>query len=81
MQFHYVIGYNTETKKWFVEMDTEAYFPDGSVWDEEQYEKEFWGWVVPEDGSEAEALDLDLLNTLECIVSTFPIPKEKENAS
>ena len=79
MQYHYVIGYDTETKKWFVESDTTAYFSDGNVWDEEQYRKEFWGWKVPEDGSDDEALDYDLLRTLYSLIDIIPIPKEHES--
>ena len=79
-QYHYVIGYDSEMKKWFLELDTTAYFSDGHVWDEEQYRKEFWGWRVPDDASE-EDLDQTLLNTLRYILDTFPIPKEHEDAS
>ena len=79
-QYHYVIGYDTEMKKWFLELDTTAYFSDGHVWDEEQYRKEFWGWRVPDDASEEE-LDQTLLNTLRYILDTFPIPKEHEHAT
>ena len=78
-QYHYVIGYDSEMKKWFLELDTTAYFSDGHVWDEEQYRKEFWGWRVPDDASEEE-LDQTLLNTLRYILDTFPIPKEHEHA-
>jgi hypothetical protein len=80
MQYHYVIGYDTETRKWFLESDTTAYFSDGNLWDDEQYRQNFYGWRVPEDGSDDEALDYDLLNTLYSIVDTFPIPKEHEGA-
>lgn len=79
MQYHYVIGYDTDTKKWFVESDTTAYFSDGHVWDEEQYHKEFWGWKVPEEGTNDEALDYDLLRTLYSLVDIIPIPKEHES--
>ena len=78
-QYHYVIGYDSEAKRWFLELDTTAYFSDGHVWDEEQYRKEFWGWRVPDDASE-EDLDQTLLNTLRYILDTFPIPKEHEHA-
>jgi hypothetical protein len=75
MQFHYVVGYDTELKKWFIESDTTAYFVDGNVWDEKQAEVEFVGWKVPEEGSPEEAIDYDLLNTLGYIVDTFPVPQ------
>ena len=38
MQYHYVIGYDTEAKRWFLELDTTAYFSDGHVWDEDLVE-------------------------------------------
>ncbi len=75
MQYHYVVGYDTEMKKWFVESDTTAYFRDGNVWSDERYQKDFWGWGVPVEAEE-EALDLDLIKTLQYIVDTFPIPQE-----
>ena len=80
-QYHYVIGYDTEMKKWFLELDTTAYFSDGHVWDEEQYRKEFWGWRHPMSFDSEEELDQTLLNTLRYILDTFPIPKEHEDAS
>ena len=79
-QYHYVIGYDSEAKRWFLELDTTAYFSDGHVWDEEQYRKEFWGWRVPDDASEEE-LDQTLLNTLYSLVDIIPIPKEHEHAT
>lgn len=72
MQYHYVVGYNTETNKWFVESDTTAYFSDGHVWDDERYNENFWGWFIPEEGTRDETLDHHLLNTLEYLVDTFP---------
>ena len=78
MQYHYVLFYDTDKKKWFVELDTDAYFSDGHVWDDEQYRKEFWGWKVPEDDSEDAVLDQTLLNTLYSLVDIIPIPKEHE---
>jgi hypothetical protein len=80
-QYHYVIGYDTEKRKWFLESDTTAYFSDGNLWDDEQYRQNFYGWRVPEDGSDDEALDYDLLNTLYSIVDIIPVPKEHENAT
>ena len=79
MQYHYVIGYDTEANRWFVESDTTAYFSDGNLWDEDQYRKEFWGWRVPDDSEDA--IDIDLLNTLHSFVDIIPIPKEHENVA
>ena len=81
MQYHYVVGYDSEMKRWFVELDTICYFPDGNMWDDQKYRSEFWGWRVPEDDSDDALLDQTLLNTLSYIVDTFPIPKEHENVS
>ena len=77
-QFHYVVGYDSELNKWFVESDTIAYFSDGNVWYEQQYRESFWGWGVPEEGSHDETLDYHLLNTLQYIVDTFPTPAQQE---
>ena len=77
-QFHYVVGYDSELNKWFVESDTTAYFSDGNVWDEQQYKESFWGWCVPQEGSHEETLDYHLLNTLQYIVDTFPTPAQQE---
>jgi hypothetical protein len=78
MQFHYVVFYDTDKKKWGVESDVDAYFPDGHVWDESLYKETSYGFrgteVGPEDG-----LDETIMNTLYSIVDIIPIPKEYEN--
>ena len=79
MQFHYVVGYDTETNKWFVELDTTAYLVDGNVFYPDRADSAKWGyygWHLPEDDSDEALLDQTLLNTLSYIVDTFPIPKE-----
>lgn len=79
MQFHYVVGYDSEMDRWFIESDTTAYFPDGNVWDDKQYRESFYGWKVPEEGSSEEALDAELLRTLEsCIPGILPTPASSE---
>ncbi len=70
MQYHYVVGYDTELEKWFVDSEVDNYFRDGNVWDEKQ------SWFTPEENSPEEALDYDLLKTLGYIVDTFPTPQE-----
>ena len=75
MQYHYVVGYDTETKKWFMELDTNAYFPHGNVYDVQQFIEGGWGWYGP-DGPEQEYLDQHLLNTLYYLVDTIPTPEE-----
>ena len=79
-QYHYVIGYDSDTKKWFVEYDPDAYFPDGYIFSNESAEQTGYGWMVPDEGSPEEALDHDLLNTLYSLVDIIPIPKEHEHA-
>jgi hypothetical protein len=74
MQFHYVVFYDTDRKRWLVESDTQSYFSDGNVWDASQE-----GWRLPEVGPE-DVLDETLMNTLYYIVDIIPIPKEHENA-
>ena len=72
MEFHYTVMYNTDSKAWSVEPDSSMYYPDGHM-----YSKDVWpGWSVPMEGSSDEALDADLLHTLQSIVSTFPVPQE-----
>jgi hypothetical protein len=74
MQYHYVVGYDSEHDRWFVESDPTAYFPDGNIWDEKQAEVEFVGWKVPEEGSHEEALDQKGYNMLNSLASIWPSP-------
>ena len=76
MQFHYVVGYDTNIKRWFLEYDTTAYFPDGNVWSRENVEETGYGWFMPEDDTLEASLDQTLLNTLDYIVQTIPVPQE-----
>lgn len=79
MEFHYVIGYDTDSKKWFVEGDTEAAFPGGHVFDLElsqNPDRGYDGWFEPQPEDKEYLLDTRLLSTLEYIVDTFPLPKE-----
>jgi len=72
MEFHYTVMYDTDSKAWSVEPDPSMYYPDGHM-----YSKDVWpGWSVPMEGSSDEALDVDLLHTLQSIVSTLPVPQE-----
>jgi hypothetical protein len=45
MQFHYVVGYDTDAKKWFV--DDETKYLDGNVWDNDEQD-----WFIPRDDTE-----------------------------
>lgn len=79
MQYHYVVGYNTDTNKWFIEYDTAAYFPDGNVWRQDRLqdpEYSYYGWWFPDENSPEESLDYSLLKTLSYIVDTWPTPIE-----
>lgn len=72
--YHYAVGYNTKTNKWFVERDSSSYFPEGHVWDDDQYERKFWGWTTPLENTPEDAFDYELVKILEHIVDTWPIP-------
>ena len=76
MQFHYVVGYDTNTKRWFLEYGTDAYFPDGNVCSLENLKNTGYGWFMPDDDTTEAFLDQTLLNTLEYIVQTIPVPQE-----
>jgi hypothetical protein len=71
MQFHYVIGYDSDKDRWWLEADPEAYFPDGNVWDEENE-----NWFLPEEGSDEESLDAKAWRVLKYLTVTWPSPKE-----
>lgn len=72
MEFHYTVIYDSDVNAWSVEPDPSMYYPDGHM-----YNKGVWpGWSVPMEGSPEEALDVDLLHTLQSIACTFPVPKE-----
>lgn len=74
MQYHYVVGYDSENDRWFVEYDPDAYFPDGYVFDNDAANKTGYGWMVPEEGSHEEALDAKCLNMLVSLVPIWPSP-------
>jgi hypothetical protein len=74
MQYHYVVGYDSELDKWFVESDTTAYFQDGNIWDDDKYREQFYGWSVPDECSDEEALDNKCLNMLQSLVPIWPSP-------
>ncbi len=75
MQFHYVVFYDTDTKKWGVEFDTAAYFPDGNVYDDDSATQTGYGWFAPVDSSTAAAgFDDQLVTLLGYIVDTWPAP-------
>jgi hypothetical protein len=79
MQFHYVVFYDTDKKKWGVELDVDAYFSDGHVWDESLYKETSYGFRGTEDDSDEALLDQTLMRTLYYLTDIIPIPKEYEN--
>ena len=82
MQYHYVVFYDSEKKRWGMEYDVEAYFADGHVFDGKMADETGYGWFYPGDDTPIEAeLDQTLTNTLYSIVDTFPIPREHEDAT
>ncbi len=77
-QYHYVIGYDDEENNWFLELDREAYFPDGNMFDIAKSESEEWeysGWFEPEDDHPKAEIDRQLFRTLQYIVDTLPKPE------
>ena len=74
MQYHYVVGFDTENKRWWIESDPWAYFPDGNVWSDKQADEYGHGWFIPEDGTPEEEFDYTLSKTLGYIVDTWPVP-------
>jgi hypothetical protein len=82
MQYHYVVGYDSDNDRWFVEPDATAYFQDGNVWYQERSESADWGyfgWYPPEEGSPEEALDYAALRVLQsCIPGILPSPTPQE---
>ena len=79
MQYHYVVFYDTDRKKWSMEYDVEAYFADGHVFDVKMADETGYGWFFPEDDTDEAVLDQTLTNTLYSLVDIIPIPKEHES--
>ena len=76
MEFHYTVIYDDKVMAWSVEPDPSMHYHYGNIYDQYKYLKGGYGWYFPEEGSAEEALDYNLYNTLQSIVSTFPIPQE-----
>jgi hypothetical protein len=75
MQYHYVVFYDTNTKKWDIESDIYAYFPDGNIYDTESAAQTGHGWFAAGDDTPLEAaLDDSLVRLLGYIVDTWPSP-------
>ena len=75
MQYHYVVGFDSELNRWFIEYGPDAYFPDGHVFSSNEADSTGYGWMYPEEGSPEEELDYKLMNILEsCIPDILPSP-------
>lgn len=82
MQLHYVVFYDTDLKRWGVELDTIAYFPDGNIYDEEAASQTGYGWFGASDDTPLEAaLDESLVRVLSYLVDTWPAPGVVANVS
>jgi len=56
MQYHYVVGYDSEHDSWFVESDPYAFFPDGNIFSFSNGALSP-SWVFPDEGSDEERID------------------------
>ena len=77
MQYHYVLIYNDKTNRWMIDDEPLAYFPDGTVYDPERENENNYGWFIPEEDSDEEALDFTLYRMLGYLVDTFPTPTDR----
>ena len=68
MQFHYVIGYDTDTRKWFIDGDQYSYLPDGNVWHNENG----GFWDIPNEYDGSEIIDERCWNMLNTLVTIWP---------
>lgn len=76
-QFHYVVGYDSDEDRWFVESDPFAYLPDGNVFYHDRSMSPEWGWNgwhVPDEGSHEEELDEKCFRMLGYLVPIWPSP-------
>lgn len=72
MQYHYVVYFDTDKNDWFIEADPFDHFPDGNIWQDDI------GWHVADEGSEKEALDVELWHTLRhCVPGILPSPYQE----
>lgn len=58
-EFHYILMYNSKTKKWYIDEDTEgARFPEGNIWNATKQEWEL-GYVGEGEYTEGELENMD----------------------
>lgn len=81
MQYHYVVFYDTEKSKWFTELDTVAYFPDGNVWSDELADETGYGFFVPEDDTPEAITDRVLSSILYSLADVLPNIKDVHSAA
>jgi hypothetical protein len=77
MQYHYVVGYDSEHDRWFIESDPTAYFADGNIWDQKKSDSSdfaYMGWSFAEDDSHEAVLDEKCYNMLNSLASIWPSP-------
>jgi len=78
MQYHFVVGYDTELKQWFVDTDIDSHFPEGSVWDDDKTAASCYadsGWIAPEDVTpQQSALDAELLQFVRANILNWELP-------
>lgn len=67
MQFHYVVMYDSENKSWGVLDEVEGYFPDGTVWDGEE-----WFWPDFDRYDETYTIDQRAYTMLRTLASIWP---------
>jgi hypothetical protein len=76
MQHHFVIGYDTDEKKWFVESGIDLFFANGSVWSGGWTDNnENADWFYPDEATPEHTLDTELFRTLQHVINTIPIPE------
>ena len=79
MQYHYVVFYDSVLKRWAVEFDADAYFPDGNVWDDARADEYGYGWFFPEEDADEALTEQTLCNILYDTIGAIPIPREHES--
>ena len=79
MQYHYVVIYDSEHDRWLIEPDPIAYFPDGNIYSQEEWDNSGYGWVIPDQGSDAERIDYECFRILEsCVPGILPTPSKED---
>jgi hypothetical protein len=75
--YHYIVGYDSDKDRWFVEDDPNAYLPDGNVFYPDRAESADWGWNgwhLPDEGTMDEHIDYKCHTMLGYLVPIWPSP-------